>query len=769
MSMGARLRSALLLSLVAALSLALLVFVGWGEAKRTYPKFIFDKLAAQGEIVQSAMDGHLRAGLPVGEFPGFRRIAEPIRVADPTVAAIVVRGADGAAVFSVGEAAVPRPPGPEADARFALSQQDGWVQVALAMRNRFERVGQLEVTMARAVIDARIDAMLPALIALAGGLVLAFGGFAFWAAPRAARGGLAARTVGVYGLVFVIAATAVAASLVSLYAEGAQAKAEAISDSLAQRIRPLLDYGLTLDDVDGLDRVLADYERRNSDIAAVGLMRDGLVSVHTDPAMMGAPWRAAPGAYEFIVKVNPAGAGEEIQVGVALPAEVVWKAVGRSVKNFAALLLASGFFAAVFLNVARSLGGGATSAGARMLTLMRPIFFVAIFADFLSAGFLPQLLRDEAAALGLGQSATSLAFTAYFATFVAALLPASVWVERRGPRAPVVTGAVLVAAAGALPALTMEFQTLVASRALAGIGQGLLLIGVQSAILANASARERTRATAIIVIGFNGGMISGAAIGSLLVDDLTAEGVFALSSLAALLLALYAARLIRGGAPEGEGAASFVGLLRHGARAIGSFGFMRAFLLVGAPAKAVLTGVIVFAAPLFLSNQGWTAEDIGQIIMLYASGVLLSTGAASRHVDRTGDSRGVLMLGGVGSALGLAMIGGSSFAGLAPPVEFAIAAGGVFITGLAHGCVNAPIVSHIGDTDAAEKLGRPAATAIYRLMERIGHVAGPVLVGLIFTAAGGGGMAFLWIGGLLLVFTLLFGAPGPGRRRAEEG
>lgn len=95
MSMGARLRSALLLSLVAALSLALLVFVGWGEAKRTYPKFIFDKLAAQGEIVQSAMDGHLRAGLPVGEFPGFRRIAEPIRVADPTVAAIVVRGGRG--------------------------------------------------------------------------------------------------------------------------------------------------------------------------------------------------------------------------------------------------------------------------------------------------------------------------------------------------------------------------------------------------------------------------------------------------------------------------------------------------------------------------------------------------------------------------------------------------------------------------------------------------------------------------------------------------
>lgn len=769
MSMGARLRSALLLSLVAALSLALLVFVGWGEAKRTYPTFIFDKLAAQGEIVQSAMDGHLRAGLPLREFPGFRRIAAPIRAADPTIAAIVARGVAGAPVFAVGDAAVPRPPAPEEGARFALSQQDGWVQVALPLRNRFERVGQLEVTMARADIEARIDAMLPGLIALAGGLVLAFGGFAFRAAPRASKGGLAARTVGVYGLVFVIAATAVAASLVSLYAEGAQAKAEALSDSLAQRIRPLLDYGLTLDDVSGLDRLLADYQRHNSDIAAVGLIRGGVVYAHSDPARVGAPWRAAPGAYEFIVKVNEAGEGEKIQVGVALPAEVVWKAVGRSVKNFAALLLASGFFAAVFLNVARSLGGGATSAGSRVLTLMRPIFFVAIFADFLSAGFLPQLLRDEAASVGLGQSAISLAFTAYFATFVAALLPASVWVERRGPRGAVVTGALLVAAAGALPVLMLDFQALVASRALAGIGQGLLLIGVQSAVLANADASERTRATAIIVIGFNGGMISGAAIGSLLVHDLTAEGVFALSSLSALLLALYAARMVRAGAPDAERAASFVGLLRHGARAIGSFGFMRAFLLVGAPAKAVLTGVIVFAAPLFLSNQGWAAEDIGQIIMLYASGVLLSTGAASRHVDRTGASRGVLMLGGVGSAFGLAMIGGGGLVGLAAPVAFAIAAAGVFVVGLAHGCVNAPIVSHIGDTDAAEKLGRPAATAIYRLMERIGHVAGPMLVGFVFTAAGGGGMAFLWIGGLLLVFTFLFGVPGPGRRRAEEG
>src|SRR5690606_35764665 len=79
-----------------------------------------------------------------------------------------------------------------------------------------------------------------------------------------------------------------------------------------------------------------------------------------------------------------------------------------------------------------------------------------------------------------------------------------------------------------------------ASRGLAGLGQAILFIGVQHYILAHAPPEKRTQSAAIIVFGFNGGMISGAALGSLLVNYIAATGVFALAAVTSLLLALYA-------------------------------------------------------------------------------------------------------------------------------------------------------------------------------------------------------------------------------------
>src|SRR3984893_164394 len=63
---------------VTALSLLLLVYVGYGEGKRTYEQFHVAKLIAQGKIVQNSMENYLRAGLPLKHFVGFTTLAEPI-------------------------------------------------------------------------------------------------------------------------------------------------------------------------------------------------------------------------------------------------------------------------------------------------------------------------------------------------------------------------------------------------------------------------------------------------------------------------------------------------------------------------------------------------------------------------------------------------------------------------------------------------------------------------------------------------------------------
>jgi predicted MFS family arabinose efflux permease len=183
-------------------------------------------------------------------------------------------------------------------------------------------------------------------------------------------------------------------------------------------------------------------------------------------------------------------------------------------------------------------------------------------------------------------------------------------------------------------------------------------------------------------------------------------------------------------------------------------------LLVGAPAKAVLTGVVGFALPILLSGTGWRTEDVGQVIMLYACGVLAASSPVARLVDRGGRSGLVVGLGGIGAGLALLLM---SAGAVAPVVA------GVLLLGLAHGLVNAPVITYVTESGAAERLGAGGAAALYRVVERVGHVLGPLLVGQLLAMAGAGMGTLAWIGAAVLTASVLFMLPlarSSGRRTA---
>jgi hypothetical protein len=54
---------------------------------------------------------------------------------------------------------------------------------------------------------------------------------------------------------------------------------------------------------------------------------------------------------------------------------------------------------------------------------------------------------------------------------------------------------------------------------------------------------------------------------------------------------------------------------------------------------------------------------------------------------------------------------------------------GVAMLGVAHGFINAPIVTHVTTLPIAATIGPGAVAALYRMIERVGHVTGPVLIG----------------------------------------
>jgi predicted MFS family arabinose efflux permease len=304
------------------------------------------------------------------------------------------------------------------------------------------------------------------------------------------------------------------------------------------------------------------------------------------------------------------------------------------------------------------------------------------------------------------------------------------------------------------------------------MGQGMLSIAVQSYILEVAGANRRTRGSAIIVSGYNGGMISGAAIGTLLAVYMGPERVFAFGGIVALFIVLYGLTIVpkRRAAPDEPrpGTAGQIGFFRGLFRAARDWEFLKATLLVGIPTKATVTGITVFALPLLLSRRHYAQEDIGQIIMLYSAGVLISSAIVSGLADRIGRTSGLLFAGTVGSGVALALIGLMGWGGLAGVSHGAtlLLIGGLSLLGLSHGFINAPVMTHIGDTPAADAMGRTGVVSIYRLVERGGHIAGPILVGQLLVMGAYHPSVISMIGLVILGFGVVFAFPfGLGGRR----
>ncbi len=194
----------------------------------------------------------------------------------------------------------------------------------------------------------------------------------------------------------------------------------------------------------------------------------------------------------------------------------------------------------------------------------------------------------------------------------------------------------------------------------------------------------------------------------------------------------------------------------------------------------------MFAVPLILHLRGYAKEDIGQIMMLYALTVLVMTTLAARLSDRLHGAGPVLWSGSFIAGAGILLLGlvSADASGTAHPgfvqsagavaawlQDLPLPAGrtllvilGVVAMGASQGMLAAPAITYVGETGVAHRRGRPGVVAVYRLLERIGHISGPLAVGALLTAAGGDPIAISGVAVLSVVAGSVFALAG--RRRA---
>ena len=403
--------------IVTGLSLLLLVYVGVGEGKRTYEQLEIEKLISQGRHLQTSIENNLRAGLPLKQFAGFSTIADGIVNGLEEVDAIVVYDQTGHQLFIALDKKNPKLPQPSSAIKrvkqtIELDKSDTHTQVILPLRSRFETVGSLVVMASRDGLAKRLSSNFRPLLFVVLVLTSLFAIVVWVMAPYIARTRTPWLQIG-YALTFLVMAGAVVATLVTLYSEAVQAKIQASALTLSQRLSDVVEFNLKFEHIEGVEKIFRDYRRLNPEINEAALVVEGIVQISADPKKVGKPWVSDSRNFEYDINLSRSNKSRVANLVVTAPTAVVYDQVERSVRNFAALFVASAFLAGLFLQVASSMqrlrmsgGQSANLSDAKSneeagLIIVKPVFFLAVFLEHLLYSFLPKFMQDVASDFGL--------------------------------------------------------------------------------------------------------------------------------------------------------------------------------------------------------------------------------------------------------------------------------------------------------------------------------------------------------------------------------
>ncbi|PWT91025.1 MAG: hypothetical protein C5B56_04485 [Proteobacteria bacterium] len=368
---------------------------------------------------------------------------------------------------------------------------------------------------------------------------------------------------------------------------------------------------------------------------------------------------------------------------------------------------------------------------ANAIESIRWSFFLLIFAESLSLSFFPIFVAqfyDPAFGLPL-HVVIGIPITVFMLVWAVTMPFAGTWCDRIGYRLAFSVGAGMTTIGLVLTAYSTSLTDLLLWRSITAVGYGIVYVTTQAYITVSVSTKEGTRGQAMFLTSFFTGSLSGAAIGGILVDRLGFSMTFVLSAGLSAIAALYVLRSL--GDESGRTVArkplalgDFKLLLRHKHFAIVTF-------LSAVPAKVALAGFLYYSVPLYLKGLGYNQSITGRVMMAYGLAIILIGPMVARLADRVQTRRWrFVMLGGYAAALAIAV------PLLVEDMKGAVIA--VIGLGVAHAIGVSPQMTLINDrcSETVREVGQATAVGIFRLVERIGTITGPILLGAMIALSG---------------------------------
>ncbi|MDR3497241.1 MAG: MFS transporter, partial [Ancalomicrobiaceae bacterium] len=319
-------------------------------------------------------------------------------------------------------------------------------------------------------------------------------------------------------------------------------------------------------------------------------------------------------------------------------------------------------------------------------------------------------------------------------------------------------------------AFSTTIPVLAAFRVVEGAGFAIVSIAALDHIRQTSSSGSLAKGAVVYGAAYIAGGICGTSTGAILADRAGFAGAFFI----AVVIAVIATQLSFGAFRDAFGSGREQPVRTEAPvrgrwldlRPFKSLRFVSASIFLAWPAQMVVTGFVYYATPLLLHEEGFSTSMIGRIVMTYFLTSLIASRLAARWADSGGRHRGFaaagLALSGIGALVPIAAGGGGLWLILA-----------VVLMGLAQ-AIGGPSRGAIMLEECAQLRGVPNSVAlgVYRVLERLGALAGPLFVAALVPAWGYRSSIFI-LGLTVLTATLLYAAltrlaGGPGDPNPQE-
>jgi predicted MFS family arabinose efflux permease len=524
------------------------------------------------------------------------------------------------------------------------------------------------------------------------------------------------------------------------------AKGDTVARALAGRFGRVAGYGLELEELRGVEELLAEAMRERPELPVVAVVdADGRTLYAHGPGAAGLldgvtttqRLRLASGRAEnppTLVGGHYLAAAPILAGGTVIGAIVVGSDAGFVQRQMAeigydllAVLIVALLVAGELLRRVR-LGGGGPAGGPEGAARVRLPLFLFFFAEELSRPFFPVFagrLLDPGSALS-PELAVSLPMTLFMLVVALAQPVAGRLVGGIGHRRMLAAGALLGSCGLALTAFAPGLASLIAFRLLTALGYGLVFAAGQAWVVASSGRDQRSAGLAQLVGTVLTASIAGNAIGGILGDRIGFESTFLVGALLALLALVVSWRSLpaRGGAAAERQRARGSAALRPR--------FLALALLAGVPAKVLLTGFLYYLVPLHLAALEASPAATGRTLMAYGLLMVMLAPRAAALADRTARPLPFVIAGGLAAGAGLLLP--SAAGGIAAVVA------AVIVLGIAQAASITAQLSLVQAT-ARDEAGQAAALGDFRLIERLGSALGPVLAAILLAELGHEGAA----------------------------